>query len=701
MANVVYSPQKFGSAERHCLCSVMVWLRHRRIVRTAAVCAVLFSLSACMAGSGAYKRGNALLAAGELEQGLAWLEEALRRNPQSIQYRAALRSGRASAVNQLLARADVALRAYRFAEAEAAYRRILGLDAQQIQALDGLQRVARMERRRAIMEAVEGLFESGREEDLQQATDLLRGILRQDPDHNAARTWKARIDTALAAREPEQNVLAEIFSDPISLEFRDADLRSVLDVIAQVSGLNFFYDKDVPSQLKVTLFAKDTTIEDAMRLVLITNGLRHKVLNAHSILIYPNLPPKIEEYQSLVVRTFYLENADAATVAESIKTIVKSENIVVDERLGVLIVRDTADAIRMAERIVALQDLREPEVMLDVEILEIQRSRLQELGIRWPSQIAFAPLATGNTLNLRALLNLTDLTTQVTVGSATINAREESQGVNILANPRIRVRNKEMAKIQIGDRVPVITANITTSTTTAGVVSDSVSYVDVGLKLDVEPNIHLNGEVAIKISMEVSSLAREIITSSGTRVYQIGTRMASTVLRLKDGETQILAGLINDEDRSTANNVPSLRDLPLAGRLFGSQRDEGRRSEILLSITPRVVRTLRRPDLLDTRFDFGTARNIGTGHFQLSPPNGGLPREALPEASGGGSADHSGVGSDEASVGVDSAATGDELPEDEPVWQPGSSIFSGLKEDGPSPSHAQPEQDAAPPEGRE
>ena len=173
---------------------------------------------------------------------------------------------------------------------------------------------------------------------------------------------------------------------------------------------------------------------------------------------------------------------------------------------------------------------------------------------------------------------------------------------NTLANPRIRARNKEKAKVLIGDKVPVITA----TTGTGGFVSDTVSYIDVGLKLDVEPTVYADDEVAIKIGLEVSSIASQVRTNSGSLAYQIGTRNASTVLRLRDGETQLLAGLISNEDRSAANRVPGIGDLPVMGRFFSSQRDEANRTELVLAVTPRVLRNLRRPDANETELWVGT-----------------------------------------------------------------------------------------------
>ena len=188
------------------------------------------------------------------------------------------------------------------------------------------------------------------------------------------------------------------------------------------------------------------------------------------------------------------------------------------------------------------------------------------------------------------------------ISGVLVNLKREVGDFNTLANPRIRVRNKEKAKILIGDKIPVIT---TTSTST-GFVSESVNYLDVGLKLDVEPTVFADDEVAIRIALEVSSLGTAVKTNSGTLAYQIGTRNAQTMLRLRDGETQLLAGLVSREDRSNASRVPGLGDLPVLGRLFSSQSDTGSRTELVLAITPRILRNIRRPSAEEAELWVGT-----------------------------------------------------------------------------------------------
>ncbi len=605
----------------------------KRWAHAVGVCALACLLLSGCASQMAFREANQLLADNKPTEGLAKLEEAVKLDPRNAEYRVALSTTRASLVNRYLTAAEANRRDGRLTEAEKWYRQVMAYEPENAMARQGLEALVVERKHRLVVVEGEALLKKGKPEDLATALDMLRPVLSENPRQREALNLKERIEEAQNKQAKPEAKLAESFRKTITLEFRDAPLRTVFDVIAKVSSLNFFFDKDIRPDLKANIMARNTTIEDAVRLLMVTNQLEQKILNENSVLIYPNTPQKLKDYQTLSVRTFYLANADVKAVSNTIKTIVKTKDLVIDERLGLIIMRDTPDAIRMAERIVALQDLTDPEVMLEVEVVEMKRSRLLELGINWPNQLSLSPVQIdGVPLVLKDLGNLNRSNLRATIGGVTANARKEDADVSILANPRIRVRNKEKAKVLIGDRVPVIT---TTSNVT-GFVSESINYVDVGLKLEVEPNIYLDEEVAIKVNLEVSSLVREIISKSGSLAYQIGTRGASTVLRLKDGETQILAGLISDEDRSSANKVPGLGEMPVAGRLFGSQKDDSLRSEILLSITPRVVRSIRRPDLQSAEFESGTESNIGARPLQLTGGAAEVLKTVAPAPAAGG-----------------------------------------------------------------
>ena len=579
-------------------------------LHTLAACLLL---SAC-AGSQTFKEGNALLDVGQIDQGLAKLEQAAHEDPHNAEYRIVLLNRKLKLVNAMNSRADTLRLKGQSADATALYEQALTIDPANLIARQGLAALAQDQRLQQTMADAEALLQSGGDANLTQAQEMLRPLLVERPNQRDLQRLKTRLNDAQARLRPASGRLAVAYRKPVTLEFRDVPLRSVFDFLSKISGLNFVFDRDVDPNLRATISVRDTSIEEAIGMLLSANQLEQSITSDRSVTIYPNNPQKQKDYQQLLVRSFFLANSDVKTVAFSLKTLLKAKDIVTDERIGTIIMRDTPEMIRMAERIIAVQDVADPEVMLEVEVLEVKRTRGQELGIRWPDSAGLTLLGSGQygALNVGDLRRINGSNIGLALGSVTLNANKTDTDSNILANPRIRVRNKDKAKVLIGDRVPVITV-----TTNNGVSADSVNYVDVGLKLDVEPNVYLDDEVAIKINLEVSSVVKEIVSKSGTQAYQIGTRSAATVLRLKDGETQVLAGLISDEDRTTANKVPGVGDLPMLSRLFGSQKDDSTRSEIVLSITPRILRSIRRPELTAAEFNSGTESGIG-GRSQVT-----------------------------------------------------------------------------------
>ena len=405
---------------------------------------------------------------------------------------------------------------------------------------------------------------------------------------------------------------------PISLEFRDADIRIILEALSRSTGINFIVDRDLRNDIKATIFLKQTRVEDALAVLATTSQLAYKVLDEQTVLLYANTSEKNKEYQDLLIRGFYLTNADAKQTAALLKSMLKLRDVFVDEKLNFLVIRDSPDAIQLAEHLVAMHDLSEPEVMLEVELMEVKSTRLLDLGIQFPNSFSLTPLTNGGGSGQMTLSGLKGINSDrigVSTPSALLNFKREVGDLNVLANPKVRARNREKARILIGDRVPVIT----TTTSGNGFASESIQYVDVGIKLEVEPNVYFDDDVAIKMSLEVSSLGREIKTSTGALAYQIGTRSANTTLRLKDGETQILAGLISKEDRSDSTRVPGLGDLPIAGRLFSSQQDDNQRTEIILSITPRLIRQARVPDAPTSEFWSGTENTLRLTPLAFAP----------------------------------------------------------------------------------
>ena len=586
-------------------------------------------LTACAPGSELVRQGQQMIDQGRLEEGLSTIEKGISLEPGNNQYRMQLIRLRDAKIGQLLAQAD-AQRGVDPVEAAAAYRRVLGLDAGNTRARSGLEVVESLRLQQVRVEEAQSLLAQGRRDEAEQR---LRQVLGENPRNPLALALKRQLEEQPGRQaEPGPPTLKSGLRKPVTLDFRDAPLKSVFEALSRTTGINFVFDREVKPDIKVTLSISNLSIEDVVGVLTVTNQLERKVLNDNTVLIYPNTPAKQKDYLDLTVRTFYLANAEAKTVFTMLKTVLKTKDLYADEKLNSLTMRDTADAIRLAEKLIAAQDLAEPEVLLDVEVLEVKRSRLTEIGVDPPGKFSVLNIvqnpatvvstATGNTTVQNNTLTTTQLTfdklrnirsSAVGIDNPSVNLRAENGDTNILANPRIRVKNRDKARILIGDRVPVITTNATANVGT----SESVSYLDVGLKLDVEPNVFLDNEVGVKVSLEVSNIVKEVRSRSGSLTYQIGTRLATTELRLRDGETQALAGLISDEDRKGSVGLPWLIDLPVLGRLFSSERSDRSKTEIVLLITPRVVRNLATRSPIQNEHAGGTESGVGAARLRL------------------------------------------------------------------------------------
>jgi general secretion pathway protein D len=621
--------------------------RPRSTLRPLALVAAL-ALAGC-AGNLLMETSREEFATGDRRVALQNLEKRVRENPGNVELKSYYFRQRDLLATEALAAAEQARVSGRPEEAVRLYGEVLQFDSQNPRARAGLEEVVADQRRQARLREAEAALAKG---DLPAAEALARAVAAETPGSPAARALLREIDERVARAAPAAaQALQGPLAKPVTLEFRDAPLRVVFEALSRAAGLNFVFDRDVKAESKVTLFVRNSTVDEVLKLLTATQQVERKLLNANSVLIYPATPAKQKEYQELVTRSFYLTNTDAKQAMTLVKQLVKSKDVFVDEKLNLMVVKDTTDAVRLAEKLVASLDVAEPEVMLEVEVLEVSRSKLQQLGVQWPNQVGYGLLQPTTTSSVTTSTSTVTTTNQggtlapgyvslrdtgalipfVSNPALVLHLRSEDGDTSLLANPRIRVKNREKAKVHIGEKLPVFT---TTSTANVG-VSASVSYLDVGLKLEVEPSVTLDDEVGIKVALDVSNIVKEVPGPSGSLAYQVGTRAATTVLRLKNGETQVLAGLISDEERSSASRLPGLGDLPVLGRLFSSQRDTGNKTEIVLLITPHIVRNVVAPAVSRADQAAGTETSIGTMPLRLRPtaPNSlGLRGEGRPAA---------------------------------------------------------------------
>ncbi len=592
-------------------------------------------LAGCAADVARYK-AESFQEEGNPEAALKTLQAQMVSSPNDLQLRVAFQSSLLQYTSRLQNEGDQARARGDSALAISRYQQILSWEPNNMRALEGLRLVEIGIRHTSMTKYAMEIKDTRPDE----ALTIVSQILTENPRNTEARILRNDLESRKSREASLRPALALALKSPISLQFRDQSMMSVFDIISRIGNVNFIFDKDVPPNLKTTIYARDTTVQDVINLILATNQLDKKILNDNTILIYPKRPDKDRDYKDMVMRTFYLSNADPKQVLSMIKQMVKTRDVYIDERLSMLVMRDTPEAIAVAERLIAAQDIPQSEVLMDVEILEVSNTDVLDMGIKYPGSVSATvygntigtapPTITKNldgttvttssstltagsvTLDQLRNINSSDVLVNLGVPTVTANFNQTKGKTNILANPKIRVKNRDKAKILIGERVPVVTTTVSNGTTT-----ENVNYQDVGLTLNVEPILTVDNEISVKVSLEVSNITKTIPTKGGLLVYQIGTRRAETNMSARDGETQVLAGLLSRSEVDAGSGLPFLSSVPGFDRIFGTKSSSKEKTELILLITPRVVRSLPLPSSHITNFDSGTEGAMSTDPLRL------------------------------------------------------------------------------------
>ncbi|WP_394242392.1 secretin N-terminal domain-containing protein [Halopseudomonas laoshanensis] len=594
---------------------------YRPALHVLALLLALATLSGCASD---LSQGIELIDQGSYEEGLAKLEAVSAKKPRDPSVQIALANQKARVITMLLTQADNALTVGDQVAAYAIFQRVLRLESTNTRARQGMRKIEQMQYIADFLRQGQAALRRG---DLIGAETQVRAILELDPLHPGARKLRDDVGQIRARTDTMDPQLRGRLQRLVTLEFRDANLGIIFEVLSQTAGLNFILDKDIRPDLKATIFVRDVSIADAVELITQQNQLHQRIINDNTIIIYPDSPQKLKEYQELVMRSFYLTNIGADAALNMIKTLLKTRDIFVDERLNTLTMRDTPDVVRMVEKLLYSQDQPDPEVVLEVEIMEVSRQRILDLGLQWPNTFGVVN-AEGGAITVLDQLRGID-SGRITISpSPQLRINEQDNDINTLASPVIRVRNKEQARIHIGQRVPIISATSVPSTQ-GPVITESITYLDVGLKLEVQPTIYLNDVVGIQIALEVSNATPLEATRQGTIPVQVDTRNAVTTLSLKNGETQLLAGLVRNDHGVTGNQIPGIGDVPGLGRLFGSRKDTIGKSELVLSITPRIVRNLPYQSPGDMEFATGTESHMRARPVTLMEEEPRAPIEPL------------------------------------------------------------------------
>jgi len=390
--------------------------------------------------------------------------------------------------------------------------------------------------------------------------------------------------------------------EPISLEFPKA--VSVFDIYKAMGtafGINITFDPKLRDQ-QIAIELRDVVAQDALEILMRTANHFYKVMDEHSIIIVEDSPQNRRKYEDLVIQTFFLSNADVKPIMTMLRSLVGAKNVAANDQLNAIILRDTADKVKVAERIIHTNDKARGEVVIDVELLQVNSTKMRELGVQLSQYSITQSFDSGGanpgSVRVSDLEFLNQGNWFVNIPSITYNFLKNSSDAELLASPQIRISDGEKATLHIGDRIPIPVTSFNTSTSIGSsiVPITSFQYQDIGIRLDLEPRIHHNKEISLKLQVEVSDLNGFIEGPGGQNQPIIGTRTIESVIRLKNGETNFLAGLIQTRETTGQSGIPGLSDIPILGRLFSNKRTERSRTDLVLTLTPHIIRT---PDITE------------------------------------------------------------------------------------------------------
>ncbi|HSL23238.1 MAG TPA: secretin N-terminal domain-containing protein [Vicinamibacterales bacterium] len=408
---------------------------------------------------------------------------------------------------------------------------------------------------------------------------------------------------------------------PASLVFGDASARVIFTAIAKFSGLNIVFD---PAFRDATLSIdlRNSTLEDALTSVAASTRNFYRVTAPRTVTVIPDTAAKRREYEEEVVRTFYVSNADLKEVIDLLRIVVDARKIAPINATNALTIKDTPERIAAAARVLSAIDKARPEVVIDVELLEVDRTRLKEYGLQVASPGAAGVSGTADLnreggITLRDLRNLTQADVLLfNLPALYYRLLKTDTSTRTLASPRLRTSEGIAAQARFGERVPVPVTTFA-PIATGGINQQPITsyiYENVGVGLDITPRTHHDDEVSLNIKVDVSSISGTGFAGLPT----FGNRAITTTIRLRDGETNMLAGLIRDDERTVLSGVPGLSDIPVIGRLFAHNRRETQETDIILTLTPHIVRVL---DLTEADLrPFKVGRDLGLPVVDLPAP---------------------------------------------------------------------------------
>jgi general secretion pathway protein D len=438
--------------------------------------------------------------------------------------------------------------------------------------------------------------------DSKDIADLLTDVRAQVRNRIAvAREGKTQLETLIERSRDLPPTGMDLPSDtrlPASVVFRDASSRDIYTALARFTNISIVFDPQFRDQ-PISIDLRNTTLQNALDSLSTATRNFYRVTAPRQVTIIPDTPSKRREYEEEIVRTFYLSNADLKETVDLLRTVVDARRIAALAATNAITIKDTPERIAAASKVIMAIDKARPEVVIDVELLEVDRTRLREMGLQIASpnspgldgSVTVGSPNGSQPLTLRDLTNLSQADVFLTnLPGLFYRLLKQDNNTRILANPQLRTSEGVQALARFGERVPVPVTTFA-PIATGGVPQQPVTsynYENIGVNIDITPRTHHDDEVSLALNVEVSSI-------SGTGfggLPTFGNRAIRTTIRLHDGETNLLAGLIRDDERSVLEGIAGLSDLPVIGRLFAHSRKETQETDIVLTLTPHIIRVL-------------------------------------------------------------------------------------------------------------
>ncbi len=457
------------------------------------------------------------------------------------------------------------------------------------------------------------------------------------------------------------------------IRFENTSIRDILNTIANATGINVTYDRDYQDRA-YTVQLNGVTLEQALNQILSANQLFYKVINDRTIMVIADNPQKRANYEEQVIRTFYVSHADATELAQMINTIIRVPAMAVQPMIApnktsnTITIRATTAVASIIEKMIEANDKPRAEIVIDVQILEINRSRAKTFGVdlsNYTIGAVFSPEtdprggAGATTTFAPQPFNANTITRGIStadfylaVPSAIVNFLETDAETKLIAKPQLRGAEGQKITLNLGDQIP-IPSTVFTPLATGGANTNpltSFTYKDVGINVEMTPRVTVEGDVILDILVENSTRASDV-NIAGQNLPSFGSRRVTTRLRLRDGESNLLAGLLREDERKTLQGLPGLVRLPILNKLFASNDNEVKTTDIVMLLTPRIVRTQEITASDISPIFIGTQQNLGLGGpppliapqpeaqppgAPPAPPGGAAVVPQQPGAAGGG-----------------------------------------------------------------